>query len=76
MIRSYRRLLGLAIFALIFISTPALGENRHIQLALFAPVQIFPEDDTISGVRLNLLYGRDMRGYFGLQVFIQGGNNP
>ena len=60
MTRTCRALLGFAIFTLIFISTPVLAEKRPIQLALFTPVQIFPESDTISGVRLNLLYGRNV----------------
>ena len=28
--------------------------------ALAAPLQIFPEDDPISGIRLNLIYGRNV----------------
>lgn len=57
--RNYRFLLGLVILTLTFISTPVLAENRPIQLSLFTPVQIFPEDDSIIGIRLNLLYGRN-----------------
>jgi hypothetical protein len=57
--RKYSPLLGLTIFILIFISTPVLAESKPIQLAFFTPVQIFPENDTISGVRINLLYGRN-----------------
>ncbi len=60
MSRKYRALFGLAAVALIFISTPAMAQDKPIQLSLFTPVQIFPEDVAISGVRLNLLYGRNV----------------
>jgi len=46
-------LIGLAIIAV-----PAQAEQRPIQISLFTPVQIFPEEDPIVGLRLNLLYGR------------------
>ena len=53
-----------AIFILILIlsSMPVSAESQNapIQLSLFTPVQIFSEDYTISGVRLNLLYGRNV----------------
>lgn len=39
-------------------------ETRPIQLALFNPVQIFDESVGIKGIRLNLLYGRN--------VFVRG----
>ena len=47
------------IIALIFISTPLVAEKRPVQLSLFTPIQIFPETDTITGVRINLIYGRN-----------------
>ena len=59
MTRNHRVLLGFVIHILIFVSTPTLAEKRPVQLSLITPVQIFPESDTISGVRLNLLYGRN-----------------
>jgi hypothetical protein len=38
--------------------------TQPIQVALFNPVQIFPEETSIQGVRLSLLYGvnRDVHG--------------
>lgn len=33
--------------------------KRPVQLSLLAPVQLFPERDAVTGVRLNLLYGRN-----------------
>lgn len=41
-------------------TVPAFAQNRPIQLALVTPIQIFPEETPISGVRLNLLYGRNV----------------
>jgi hypothetical protein len=34
-------------------------ETRPIQLSLVTPIQIFSEEYSIIGVRLNLLYGRN-----------------
>jgi hypothetical protein len=59
MARNCRTSMVITFLILIFVSSPALAEERAVQLALFTPVQIFPETDTISGVRLNLLYGRN-----------------
>jgi hypothetical protein len=56
----YRALLGLLAIALLFTSTPAQTETRPIQIALVTPVQIFPEEESISGIRLNLIYGRNV----------------
>lgn len=39
--------------------TPAPAQGKPIQLSLFSPVQIVPENESISGVRLSLLYGRN-----------------
>ncbi len=48
--------LGLMIAA---IYTPAIAQERPVQLSLFAPIQLFPESYAIEGVRLGLLYGRN-----------------
>jgi hypothetical protein len=53
-------LLGLAALALIFIYTPVQAQSRPIQLSLFTPAQIFHESNPISGIRLNLIYGRNV----------------
>lgn len=69
------RLLLVAI-ALILIASPALAQPRPIQIALITPVQIFSEDESISGVRWNILYGRNVtvRGLdFGLINHTTGG---
>jgi hypothetical protein len=59
MIRNCCFVLGLIVFTLASVSTPVLAEDRPIQLSLVTPIQIFPEDDSIKGIRLNLLYGRN-----------------
>jgi hypothetical protein len=53
-------LLSLVILAVILVWAPAQAENRPFQLALVTPIQIFPEDNSITGVRFNLLYGRNV----------------
>ena len=37
----------------------AKAQKKPVQLSLVTPLQIFPPEDTIGGVRLNLLYGRN-----------------
>jgi hypothetical protein len=60
MARSRYVSLGLVIVTFILICTPVQAQNRPIQLALVTPIQIFPEDTPIVGVRFNLLYGRNV----------------
>jgi len=60
MLKHKRILFGLAIVFIIFMSFPAVAQDRPIQLSLFAPVQLFPEDTHISGIRLSLIYGRNV----------------
>ncbi|MDD4052375.1 MAG: hypothetical protein PHR28_10830 [candidate division Zixibacteria bacterium] len=50
---------ALVVLTTMSIAAPAMAENRPIQLALFAPIQIFPERDAISGIRLSLIYGKN-----------------
>ena len=42
-----------------FLTTPTIAAEQPVQVSLFTPVQIFPENDTIKGDRLNLIYGRN-----------------
>jgi hypothetical protein len=35
------------------------AQSKPVQLALFNPVQIFPENTTIAGIRISLIYGRN-----------------
>jgi hypothetical protein len=53
-------LLVLCILVFVSMSSTVWAQSRPIQLSLVTPIQIFPESDTIGGVRLNLLYGRNV----------------
>jgi len=59
MSKKNRSLFGVAIVTLILVAQPILAAEKPIQLSLFSPVQLVPEDDAIAGVRLSLLYGRN-----------------
>ena len=51
------------VFVLILVfgvfNKPVMAQEKPIQLALFNPVQIFPENTSITGLRLNLIYGKN-----------------
>ncbi|MDH3891022.1 MAG: hypothetical protein OEV49_08035 [candidate division Zixibacteria bacterium] len=51
---------GVALVALMLVGVPASAQEKPIQLALFNPVQLFPEAITIKGLRLNMIYGRNV----------------
>lgn len=51
---------GLAILITILIAAPVQAQNKPVQVSLVTPIQIFPEKYTITGIRLNLLYGRNV----------------
>lgn len=53
-------LLVFVVCILILTAAPVFAQNRPIQLALVTPIQIFPEHYSITGIRLNLLYGRNV----------------
>lgn len=59
MLRNNRLRMGLLALVLVLLASPALAETRPIQIGLIAPIQIFPDDDAVKGVRLNLIYGRN-----------------
>ncbi len=51
-------------FAALLLILPAVNSNVYaqespIQVALFNPVQIAPEENSITGLRLSLLYGKN-----------------
>jgi hypothetical protein len=52
-------LVAMILLSIASLSIPAIAEDRPIQLALIAPVQIFPESYSITGIRLNLIYGKN-----------------
>jgi hypothetical protein len=41
-------------------AVPAAAQERPIQLALVNPIQLVPEGQSIRGVRLNLIYSRNV----------------
>ena len=55
-----KRTLVMLVFALVgFVAMPLLAQAegaKPLQLALFNPIQLVPEDEAITGLRLNLLY--------------------
>ncbi len=55
----FRALLTFAAITLLLAAVPAVAQDKPFQLALVAPIQIFPENTSITGLRLNLLYGRN-----------------
>lgn len=60
MARKLGSIMALAVVVCALFSIPVQGqETRPIQLSLVTPIQIFPEEYSITGVRLNLLYGRN-----------------
>jgi hypothetical protein len=48
----------LFVFSTIFTSN-IFSQDKPIQLALFNPVQLFPENTSVTGLRLSLLYGKN-----------------
>lgn len=63
---NYPRII-LAILVLVFLAAaaPASAEEKPVQLSLFTPIQIVPEEDSVSALRINLIYGRNtsVRGF-------------
>ncbi len=56
--RRYFALLGIAVLAVGFVET-VQAQTRPIQIAVVNPLQIFPETDSIAGLRINLIFGRN-----------------
>ncbi|MBK7631687.1 MAG: hypothetical protein IPJ23_13475 [Ignavibacteriales bacterium] len=42
------------------INKPVFAQEKPIQVALFNPIQIFPENTSITGLRLNIIYGKNV----------------
>ncbi len=59
--RSIRRSLSACLLLLAVVSVSAArAAERPIQISLVAPIQIFGEEDSIKGLRLSILYGRNV----------------
>ena len=57
-----KRIYQLLSFAILFTFTLNINltaQEKPVQLALFNPIQIFPENTSIAGIRLNILYGKN-----------------
>ncbi len=53
-----RVLFGVTALAMLLVAGTALAQGgKPVQLSLFNPVQLVPEKESISGLRLNLIYG-------------------
>ena len=52
-------ILFLSILFIGAINTTVKAQDKPIQVALFNPVQVFPENTSITGLRLNILYGKN-----------------
>ena len=48
--------IGILILVLPSVSS---AQSKPINIALFNPIQIFPEDNSIEGLRINFIYGRN-----------------
>ncbi len=48
-----------SLFILVF-SSLVYSQNNPIQLSLFNPIQIVPENESVSGLRLNLIYTKNV----------------
>ncbi|MBS3741726.1 MAG: hypothetical protein KGY75_09160 [Candidatus Cloacimonetes bacterium] len=52
-------LIGIILLTIIFVSTPGQAEEKHLQLALFTPIQLVPKEQSITGLSLNLIYSKN-----------------
>jgi len=49
--------IGIAVFIL---SSTGYAQSKPVNIALFNPIQVFPENNSIEGVRINLIYGKNI----------------
>jgi hypothetical protein len=52
-------LIGLAALTFMLWAGPASAQEKPIQLSLFSPLQLVPESQSITALRLNLIYGNN-----------------
>lgn len=62
------RVILMAVFLMLAVLSPAMAQDaatKPIQLAVFNPVQMVPEEESIKGLRLSLFYtvNQDMTGF-------------
>jgi hypothetical protein len=55
----FRFIIVLAVILVLILNSNMFAQEKPIQLSLFNPVQIVPEDQSVKGFRFNLLYGKN-----------------
>lgn len=50
-----------ALTVILLLISPAEGNSKErlVQLSVINPVQLFPEEDSVTGLRFNLIYGKN-----------------
>ncbi|MBU1881739.1 hypothetical protein KKA08_06860 [bacterium] len=48
-----------ALLVIVAFSLQVQAGDKPIQISLVNPIQIFPDTDSVTGVRLNLIYGKN-----------------
>ena len=54
------RLFGALAMMILVLPSLASAQSKPINIALVNPIQIFPEDNSIAGLRINLIYGKNV----------------
>lgn len=60
MLRKVTGIIAVAVIAFTLFSSPAYSQSKPIQLSLVTPVQLFKPSTPIAGIRVNLIYGRNV----------------
>ena len=55
----FRFTIVLAVMLVAIFNSSTIAQEKPIQLSLFTPVQIVPEDQSVKGFRFNLIYGKN-----------------
>jgi len=57
-----KSILALGAMSILTLVLPSVGgaQSKPINIALFNPIQIFSEDNSITGLRINLIYGKNV----------------
>lgn len=54
------RVFGTIVIAFVLVPSLSYAQSKPINLALFDPIQIYPESTPISGLSINLIYGKNV----------------
>jgi len=55
----YTILIALIALVACVVISPASAQDKPVQLALVNPIQIFPDHESIGGLRISLIYGKN-----------------